>query len=166
MTASLADLLFLCLAVIYAVDVGIRLLGLGSHSFVLNTWNLYDLLVIGGTFATTIPVVLGIGGNLAVQFQKLFLVMIAFKVVTKSNALNQLFKTAIASLPSLAQLFALWLILFLVWGLLYVEMFSLTRWGPSNLTRSSNYQSLPKALVMLAIQSTGCAPFASADRRG
>ncbi|EGG06060.1 uncharacterized protein MELLADRAFT_48591 [Melampsora larici-populina 98AG31] len=151
------DMLFLLLASIYLADVVIRLMGIGWISFRQNGWNFYDVLVIIGTFATTAPVVLANKeiSNVMIQFQKFFLVAIAFKLVVKNNALNQLFKTAISSLPSITNLLGLWAVLFVVWGILFVENFSLTRMGPSSLTRNSNYQSLANALVMLATQSTG-----------
>ncbi|KAH9817542.1 Ion transport protein-domain-containing protein [Melampsora americana] len=151
------DMLYLLLASIYLADVLIKFAGIGWISFRQNGWNLYDVVVIFGTFATTTPIVLYTKdiSNVIIQFQKFFLVAIAFKLVVKNNALNQLFKTAISSLPSITNLLGLWAVLFIVWGILFVENFSLTKMGPSSLTRNSNYQSLANALVMLATQSTG-----------
>lgn len=161
------DVLFLVLASIYLADVIIRLMGLGWFSFRQNGWNLYDVIVVVGTFVTTIPIILAKKqiDNVTIQFQKFFLVAIAFKLVVKNNALNQLFKTAISSLPSIANLIGLWAVLFVVWGILFVENFSLTRMGPTSLTRNSNYQSLANALVMLSIQSTGSVKFLSTFAR-
>lgn len=148
---------FLLLATFYLVDVVVALLGLGWISFQQNGWRVYDVIVIAGTFGTTIPTILFPGQvtNVTIQFQKFFLVAIAFKLVMKNNELNQLFQTALSSLPSIANLMGLWIVFFLVWAILFVENFSLTRAGPTSLTRYSNYQSLANALVMLAIQSTG-----------
>ncbi|MBW0462341.1 hypothetical protein O181_002056 [Austropuccinia psidii MF-1] len=148
---------FLFLATIYLLDIVIALLGLGWISFQQNGWRIFDVIVVAGTFGTTVPIVLfpSRATNITIQFQKFFLVAIAIKLVMKNNELNKLFKTAISSLPSIANLLGLWIIFFFVWGILFVENFSLTRLGPSSLTRYSNYQSLANALVMLAIQSTG-----------
>lgn len=82
----------------YATDIGIRFTGLGWKSFSQNGWNLYDIFVVTGTFATTIPIILGTSSQTAIQLQKLFLVSIAFKLVQKNNSLNQLFKTAMSVL--------------------------------------------------------------------
>ncbi|WAR58908.1 hypothetical protein PtB15_10B248 [Puccinia triticina] len=148
---------FLVLATFYLVDVVVGLLGLGWISFQQNGWRIYDVVVIAGTFGTTVPTIVlpGQVTNVTIQFQKFFLVAIAFKLVMKNNELNQLFQTALSSLPSIANLMGLWIVFFLVWAILFVENFSLTRAGPTSLTRYSNYQSLANALVMLAIQSTG-----------
>lgn len=59
-----------------------------------------------------------------------------------------------SSLPVILSLLGLWLILFIFFGILFVEVFSLTKWG-DNETRNQNYSSLGTALVMLAFMSAG-----------
>ncbi|KAF8752940.1 Ion transport protein [Rhizoctonia solani] len=145
---------FLFLALIYALDIFIRLSGLGWRSFKGNGWNLFDIVVVIGNFATGIPIVFGSQGFLIEQLQKLFLVSIAFKLVQKSDNLNQLFKTAVASLPAIMNLFLLWFTLFIFYGIIFMEVFGLTRWGGAE-THNQNYSSLGNALLMLAFMSTG-----------
>ena len=94
------DWIFLLLTVLYAVDILIRIYGLGFKSFRANGWNIFDVIVITGTFATTIPALRSAsqdraGSRVNVQLQKLFLVAIAFKLVQRIDSLNQLFKTAV-----------------------------------------------------------------------
>lgn len=48
----------------------------------------------------------------------------------------------------------LWLILFMFFAILFVEVFALTKWG-SGETQDQNYRSMASALVMLAFMSTG-----------
>ncbi|CAE6501684.1 unnamed protein product [Rhizoctonia solani] len=145
---------FLFLALIYALDIIIRLSGLGWRSFRGNGWNLFDIVVVIGNFATGIPIVFGSQGFLIEQLQKLFLVSIAFKLVQKSDNLNQLFKTAVASLPAIMNLFLLWFTLFIFYGIVFMEVFGLTRWDTAE-THNQNYSSLGNALLMLAFMSTG-----------
>ena len=59
-----------------------------------------------------------------------------------------------ASLPSIMSLLGLWIVLFLFFAIMYVEVFGLTKWGGVE-TRTTNYYSLGDALVMLCFQSTG-----------
>lgn len=89
-----SDFLFLALTSIYFVDIMVRITGLGLRSFRANGWNLFDVFVVSGSFATTVPIVMGSQGFTIQQLQKLFLVCIAFKLVQKQNGLNQLFKTS------------------------------------------------------------------------
>ena len=88
------DYIFLCLTLLYGLDIVVRLSGLGWKSFSQNGWNLYDVFVVAGTFWTTIPLLVGSESQVAVQLQKLFLVSIAFKLVQKNTSLNELYKTA------------------------------------------------------------------------
>ncbi|KAI5121745.1 hypothetical protein M0805_009034 [Coniferiporia weirii] len=145
---------FLAITLIYVVDIVVRWFGLGFRSFKANGWNIFDVVVAVGALVTTVIIRLGSQSFLIAQLQKLFLVSIAFKLVQRTNSLNQLFKTAMASLPVILSLLALWFILFLFFGILFVEVFSLTKWHSAE-TRTQNYSSLGSALVMLAFMSTG-----------
>lgn len=72
-----------------------RFIGLGWSSFRANGWNIFDVLVVTGSVATTIPILAGSSGFVIQQLQKLFLVSIAFKLVQRNDSLNQLFKTSV-----------------------------------------------------------------------
>ncbi|EPQ27265.1 uncharacterized protein PFL1_05188 [Pseudozyma flocculosa PF-1] len=149
------DIIYLVFTVIYVCDIGVRLAGLGWSSFRANAWNLYDLVVVSGTLGTTIPLLQNYSGeHFNIQFQKIFLTCVAFKLVQKFTSFNQLFKTAWASLPAILSLFLLWLTMFLVWAIMLLEVFGLTKWG-ENETYNKNFSSLINALVFLSMMSTG-----------
>lgn len=97
----LLDALFLVLTTIYTIDIVVRLSGLGLRSFRANGWNIFDVFVVAGSFATTVPPVLGKQDFVEEQLQKLFLVSIAFKLVQKNSSLNQLFKTSVYAAASI-----------------------------------------------------------------
>jgi hypothetical protein len=162
----------------YEVDIFVRFHGLGWRSFRANGWNIFDVIVASGSLLTTVSVRIGANGYLIDQLQKLFLVSIAFKLVQRMNNLNKLFKTAVyvaerhrsllsfyihsnlfpivsSSLPVILSLLSLWLVLFMFFGILFVEVFSLTKWNTAE-TRDQNYSTMGNALVMLAFMTTGC----------
>ncbi|KAJ6570981.1 Ion transport protein-domain-containing protein [Mycena vulgaris] len=145
---------FLASTSIYIVDVSVRLFGLGFISFRSNGWNVFDLIVASGTFITTLIVRFGTVDFLTQQLQKLFLVCIAFKLVERTNNLNKLFKTAVASLPTIFSLLSLWFILFLFFAILFLEVFALTKWG-SGENRNQNFSTLGSTLVMMTFFTTG-----------
>ena len=58
------------------------------------------------------------------------------------------------SLPVILSLLGLWVILFLFFAILFVEVFSQTKWNTGE-TRNMNYSSMANALVMLAFMTTG-----------
>ncbi|GAA5872257.1 hypothetical protein JCM8547_004796 [Rhodosporidiobolus lusitaniae] len=156
-TTSAADdarnYVFLGFTLLYAIDILVRIAGLGRIFFAAG-WNLYDLVVVLGTFGTTLPILAGVDSQSVVQLQKLFLVSICLKLAQRNDSLNQLFKTAAASLPAILNIFALWLVLFLVWAIFFIEIFGLTRWGSAG-TPNANYYTFFNAMVLLALQSTG-----------
>ncbi|CDO68509.1 hypothetical protein BN946_scf184998.g6 [Trametes cinnabarina] len=145
---------FIFVTVIYVVDILVRLFGLGWPSYSANGWNIFDIVVAGGSLITTLIVRFNAGGFVIQQLQKLFITSIAFKLVQRVNSLNKLFKTAVGSLPVILSLLSLWVILFLFFAILFVEVFSMTKWN-SGETRNENYSSMSKALVMLAFMTTG-----------
>ncbi|KAI0791303.1 Ion transport protein-domain-containing protein [Abortiporus biennis] len=145
---------FIVVTVIYALDILIRLYGLGWNSYSANGWNLFDIIVAGGSLITTLIVRAHSDSFAIEQLQKLFVTSIAFKLVQRTNSLNKLFKTAVSSLPVILSLLSLWVILFLFFAILFVEVFSMTKWN-SGENRNQNYSSMSHALLMLAFMTTG-----------
>lgn len=86
---------FFTVAVIYVIDIIVRLIGLGWSSYSANGWNIFDIIVAGGSLITTLIVLLGANSFAITQLQKLFITSIAFKLVQRTNSLNKLFKTAV-----------------------------------------------------------------------
>lgn len=96
--------------IIHMFDIGIRMIAFDWHSYVGNTWNLFDIFAICGSLATTIVLLFQPLNQAAAQFvivrrcylllidtrlQKLFLVGVLFKLAQRSDSLNQLFKIAV-----------------------------------------------------------------------
>jgi hypothetical protein len=154
------DWIFLALTILYAIDIVVRFTGLGLNSFRSNGWNLFDVIVVTGSFATTIPALQAslhnaAGSQASKQVQKLFLVSIALKLVQRLDSLNQLFKTSVASLPAIGNLFLLWAVVFIFMAIVMTEIFGLTRQGPSVVSVYQNFHDFASSLVMLAFMSTG-----------
>jgi len=59
-----------------------------------------------------------------------------------------------ASLPAILTLLGLWLILFVFFAIVHMEIFGLTKWSTGE-TRNQNYSSMGSSLVMLAFMSVG-----------
>ncbi len=150
-----------------------RLYGLGFRSFSANGWNLFDVLTVTGSFATTIPLRLGSGGFAIEQLQKLFFGHNRIQTrskVKQNEPVIQNFEVSIqisevvhgptlrnrSSIPDILNLLGLWFTLFLFFGILALEVFGLTRWENSE-THEQNFSSLGRSLLMLAFTSTGYA---------
>ncbi|KAI0919913.1 hypothetical protein AcV5_001858 [Taiwanofungus camphoratus] len=148
------DDFFIFVAIVYTLDTLIRLYGLGWQSYSANGWNVFDIFIAGGSLFTTFIVRFHSSGFAVQQLQKLFITCIAFKLIQRTDSLNKLFKTVVASLPVIISLLALWLILFFFFAILFMEVFSMTKWYSAE-TRNENYSTMSKALVMLAFMTTG-----------
>ena len=58
------------------------------------------------------------------------------------------------SLPVIVSLLSLWVILFIFFAILFVEVFSMTKWNTRE-GRNQNFSGMANALVMLAFMSNG-----------
>ena len=149
------DILFLLFCVIYTANIVIRLIGLGWKRFRRNSWDLYSMLAVSGAVVTTI-MDLAFSDNQPVtrQLHKYFSVSIILMLIPRNNALDQLFKTAAASLSTIGNLIATWLVLFLVFAIALTQTLGLTRFGSSE-NDNLNFRTVPKALIVLFRMSCG-----------
>lgn len=129
------------------------MLGLGWHRFSRSSWDVYSLLSVSGTFITTILRFVS-SSQVINELNKLFLVSITLLIIPRNNQLDQLFKTAAASLTSIGNLIATWFVLFLVFAIAMNQAFGLTKFG-SQETDNLNFRDVPKALVLLFRMSCG-----------
>ncbi|KAJ5091744.1 hypothetical protein NUU61_006614 [Penicillium alfredii] len=150
LTRSLLLFLFMF---VYAAHVIIRIIGLGWHRFSRSSWDIYALLVVPGAFVTTI-LDLGYRSHIAIILNKLFLVAITLLLIPRNNQLDQLFKTAAASLSVIGNLLATWFVLFLVYGIAMNQAFGLTKFGQGE-NHNTNFRDVSKSLILLFRASCG-----------
>jgi voltage-dependent calcium channel len=131
----------------------IRVIGLGWHRFSRSSWDLYSLVAVPGALVTT---ALGFStpNQIFQQLNKLFLVAITLLLIPRNNQLDQLFKTAAASLTAIGNLLATWFVLFLVYAIAMTQTFGLTKFG-ANENNSLNFRDVPRALIFLYRTSSG-----------
>ncbi|KAJ5082292.1 hypothetical protein N7532_011335 [Penicillium argentinense] len=146
-------ILFFIFMFVYLANVLIRLLGLGWHRFSRSSWDLYSILAVPGAFVTTI-LDISYQTQVVLELNKLFLVAITLLLIPRNNQLDQLFKTAAASLPVIGNLLATWFVLFLVFGIAMNQAFGLTKFG-GNEDHNINFRDLPKSLILLFRCSCG-----------
>lgn len=154
---TIRDSLFFVFNFFYLGNVIVRLAGLGWHRFSRSSWDLYALLVVPATMITAIL-------NFALKPQeeqavmvlsKLCLVAITLLLIPRNNQLDQLFKTAAASLTSIGNLLATWFVLFLVYAIAMNQAFGMTKFGGESVTGNTNFRDIPRALILLFRTSCG-----------
>ncbi|KAJ5494192.1 hypothetical protein N7463_010279 [Penicillium fimorum] len=150
----LRAILFLAFMCVYVANVLIRLIGLGWHRFSRSSWDLFSLIVVPGAFVTSVLDVSYRQDDVVVKLNKLFLVSVALLLIPRNNQLDQLFKTAAASLSVIGNLLATWFVLFLVFGIAMNQAFGLTKFG-ENEDHNQNFRDVPKSLILLFRASCG-----------
>lgn len=149
------DALFVVFIIIYIVNIIIRIVGLSWARFRKSAWDMYSLVAVAGAFATSIALLIaGVTRDTYVQLHKFFLVAVVLMLIPRNDALDQLFKTAAASLPIIGNLLITWVVMFLVFAIALTQAFSLTRFGGSE-TNNLNLRTVPKALILLFRMSLG-----------
>lgn len=147
------DYIFLFLTIILIANIVIRIIGLSWHRFRKSSWDVFSLFAVSGTFITSI-LIQAKDTRVFIQLNKLCLVSLALLLIPRNNQLDQLFKTAAASLTAIANLLATWFVLFLVYAIALTQTFGLTRFG-ENETGNVNFRTVPKALIFLFTMSMG-----------
>ncbi|KAJ5767209.1 uncharacterized protein N7511_004825 [Penicillium nucicola] len=148
------SIIFFAFMFVYAGNVIIRLIGFGWHRFSRSSWDLYSLLAVPGAFSTSIMTIAYNKSHVVVELNKLFLVSVALLLIPRNNQLDQLFKTAAASLSVIGNLLATWFVLFLVYGIAMNQAFGLTKFG-ENEDHNINFRDVPKSLILLFRASCG-----------
>ncbi|EAW07729.1 calcium channel protein CCH1 [Aspergillus clavatus NRRL 1] len=145
--------LFFAFTFFYIANTLIRLFGLGWHRFSRSSWDLYSLIAVPGTFITTILNFL-LKNQVIMELNKLFLVSITLLLIPRNNQLDQLFKTAAASLTAIGNLLATWFVLFLVFAIAMNQAFGLTKFGEHE-NNNINFRDIPRTLILLFRMSCG-----------
>ncbi|KAL8934340.1 MAG: hypothetical protein Q9216_005957 [Gyalolechia sp. 2 TL-2023] len=148
------DWLFLAFTIAYIANIVIRIVGLTWKRFRKSSWDLYSIASVAGTVITTLLQLSKWSDQLYNQLHHLFLVSIALLLIPRNNQLDQLFKTAAASLTAIGNLLATWFVLFLVYAIALTQTFGLTKFG-ENETGNLNFRNVPKALILLFRMSCG-----------
>ncbi|KAK0628154.1 Ion transport protein-domain-containing protein [Bombardia bombarda] len=148
------DVLFLIFTLIYISNIIVRIVGLGWNRFRKSSWDMFALVAVTGTLATSILFLSNTTQITYIQLHKFFLVAIVLLLIPRNDALDQLFKTAAASLTTIGSLIATWLVFFLVFAIALTQTFSLTRFGEEE-DANINFRTVPNALILLFRFSCG-----------
>ncbi|KAF9942606.1 calcium channel protein [Mortierella alpina] len=146
--------LFLALLSVFMMEIVVKVAGLGWHAYRRSRWNIYNSTVSTCALLITIMRILGVSWQPLIQTQKLFLTAILFRLVPQSDSLNQLFMTMAASMGSISSLLGVWLVVFAVYGIMFVEVFGLTAYGPNG-SDNVNFRHIGTSLLVMARMSTG-----------
>ncbi|KAI2616587.1 Ion transport protein-domain-containing protein [Hypoxylon sp. NC1633] len=148
------EIVFMAFTLIYIANIVIRVVGLGWKRFRRSSWDVFSLISVLGAFVTSVLLFTKHDNQTFIQLHKYFLVSIVLLLIPRNDALDQLFKTAAASLTTIVNLLATWLVFFFVFAIALTQTFSLTRFG-ENEDVNINFRTVPNALILLFRMSVG-----------
>ncbi|PQE25780.1 ion transporter protein [Rutstroemia sp. NJR-2017a BBW] len=148
------DYIFLACTVFYVINIIVRIVGLSWARFRRSSWDVFSIFAVSGTLITTLLLLTNYTSQVYIQLHKLFLVAIVLLLIPRNDALDQLFKTAAASLTAIGNLLATWFVLFMVFAIAMTQTFGLTRFG-ENESDNINMRTVPKTLILLFRMSCG-----------
>lgn len=148
------NFVFLAFTMFYMANIIVRIVGLSWSRFSRSSWDVFSIFAVVGTLVSTIILLVDFNSQLYIQLHKLFLVSVVLLLIPRNDALDQLFKTAAASLTNIGNLLATWFVFFLVFAIAMTQTFGLTRFGAGE-SGNLNFRTVPKALILLFKMSTG-----------
>ncbi|KAI1005582.1 Calcium-channel protein [Podosphaera aphanis] len=146
--------IFFAFTLFFMTNIMIRIVGLSWARFRRSYWDIYSLFVVFGSFGSITLHLVDMQSQAIIRIHKLFLVMTVLLLIPRNDALDQLFKTAAASVANIGNLLATWFVLFIVYAIALTQTFGLTRFG-ENEDNNQNFRTVPKALILLFRMSCG-----------
>ena len=106
------------LLIVYTVEMAVKLFGLGFRGYVTSPWNIFDGLLVVGSWALT-PV----KEKRLAMMGRVFRIGRVFRMIKKAKGLRILFKTLVLSLPALGNITLLLFLVFFVFAVLGIQLF-------------------------------------------
>ena len=95
--------------------------------FLLYRWNIYDIIVVFGALITTVWSLTNRQSYNLLQVEKIFQLLIIFRLVQKIDTLETIFQTMLSSAISAYNVIILALLLMTVFSIMCMQLFGLTR---------------------------------------
>ncbi|KAF9585747.1 calcium channel protein [Lunasporangiospora selenospora] len=138
---------------LYTIEIGIKISGYGFHKWRLSRWNLYDFVITVLAIITLIPRF--IGHELwTLRLEKFLLITISFRLAQRIDSLQVLFRALAIAFESIVNITAVFTVVFVVYAIMFRELFGMTRLGPST-SDLANFESFGNTVLMLIRMTTG-----------
>lgn len=138
-------------ALIFACEAIVKLTAFGPRQYFSTAWNRFD-------FALVIASALGVAFSLGpiATLLRVFRVARIFRLIRTSKGLQLLFRTLIVSLPSLANVGTILLLIYYIFSIVGMNLFAGVRYGwDGYLSPEANFDSFFTSMLTLFRCSTG-----------
>jgi hypothetical protein len=138
-------------AILFAGEALVKLLAFGPKQYFGANWNRFDFTLV---IASAVGVAFSLGP--LATLLRIFRVARIFRLIRTSKGLQLLFKTLIVSLPSLANVGTILVLLYYIFAIIGMNLFAGVRFGFSGLLNDeANFNSFFTAFLTLFRCSTG-----------
>jgi len=139
---------------IFGGEAALKIICMGCNFFKDN-WNCFDFFIVCLTCTTLILQqgnIMNIGSGTSIL--RVFRLGRVFRLINRAKSLRMIFNTFLITLPSLANIGCLLLLVIFIYSILGVELFAYIRLQ-KNLTVDCNFQNFGYSFITLLRVSTG-----------
>lgn len=142
-------------ALIFTIEAILKLLGFGFKQYFSEAWNIFDFIV---TFGSDIGVILklttGNSNVAALLVVRMFRIGRIFRLIQNAKSLRTLFNTLMLTLPSLANVGGILLLMLFIYTIIGVQLFAKVKNGEL-LDDRINFRNFGTAFLSLVRSATG-----------
>jgi hypothetical protein len=141
-------------AYIFLLEAIIKIIGFGRRYF-MDNWNVFDfVIVIGSIVGIILERFTDIKVGASTTVIRAFKIGRMFKLVRRFNSIKIIFQTLLITLPAIANVSSLLILLLFIYSILGVELFSEVK-HESPLHDNANFKDFGHAFITLIRISTG-----------
>ena len=141
-------------SIIFTLEAGFKITALG-RSYFQDGWNIFDIAVVVGTWiGFTIQTIFGLNIGSQTTVIRTFRICRVFRLVKKAKSLNTIFSAFIVTIPSLANIGGLLILLIYLYAILGVFLFAPVKLQHT-LNVHANFQDFGSAFLTLIRMATG-----------
>ncbi|RZF39363.1 hypothetical protein LSTR_LSTR000884 [Laodelphax striatellus] len=154
---KILDVLNVFFSIVFAFEFVFKLAAFRFKNYFSDAWNVFDFVIVLGSFIDIIYGDLNPGSNLiSINFFRLFRVMRLVKLLSKGEGIRTLLWTFIKSFQALPYVALLIVMLFFIYAVVGMQVFGkIALDDDSSIHRNNNFQSFPQAILVLFRSATG-----------
>ncbi|KAL1129887.1 hypothetical protein AAG570_012831, partial [Ranatra chinensis] len=151
------DHLNIVFSVVFALEFVLKLAAFRFKNYFGDAWNVFDFIIVLGSFIDIIYSELNPGSNLiSINFFRLFRVMRLVKLLSRGEGIRTLLWTFIKSFQALPYVALLIVMLFFIYAVIGMQVFGKIALNPDTaINRNNNFQTFPQAVLVLFRSATG-----------
>jgi len=142
--------------VVFVMEMLLKVFGLGVRQYWFNNWNKFDAVIV---VLSIVDIVVSATGRTTIGINftllRVFRVARIVKLVKKDKGLLSLFQTVLASLPSLANVGSLLGLLFFMYAIVGMNLYSDVARDDEHLMKYNNFETFGMSMITLFRCLTG-----------